>query len=55
VRLKEARAGKLSNLNKSSVKSKKHDEDMQARRQWKMAMGISAVGDEDGPALSDSE
>lgn len=28
---------------------------MQARRQWKMAMGIAAVGEEDGPALSDSE
>jgi hypothetical protein len=49
------KGGRPRKLNKSSVKSKKHDEDMQARRQWKMAMGISAVGDEDGPALSDSE
>jgi origin recognition complex subunit 2 len=28
---------------------------MQARRQWKMAMGIAAAGDGDGPALSDSD
>ena len=40
---------------KQSPKSKTHEEDMQAKRQWKMAMGIAAVGDADGPALSDSE
>jgi origin recognition complex subunit 2 len=40
---------------KQTASSKKHEEDMQARRQWKMAMGIAAVGDEDGPALSDSD
>jgi hypothetical protein len=49
------KGGRPRKVNKSSVKSKKQEEDMQARRQWKMAMGISAVGDEDGPALSDSE
>ena len=38
-----------------AVESTRSAEDVQARRQWKMAMGISAVGDGDGPALSDSE
>ena len=38
-----------------AVDSARSAEDVQARRQWKMAMGISAVGEEDGPALSDSE
>ena len=40
---------------KQTVSSKRSEEDSQARRQWKMAMGIAAAGDDDGPALSDSD